>query len=159
MSFVYVSAVVFFFFKQKTAYEVRISDWSSDVCSSDLQHVGAQEADHRPGAHQVEEQSAGEGDGADQRHEQQEAARRQAAVGPEFDIEQRRPGRGWGLRFGHGGGGRIHNRKSRPRAAGLPATSLWSFLQAPAGYTPRTHGWAMKKADNAAFFDRLAAAG
>src|SRR3546814_16006082 len=27
---------MFFFFKQKTAYEVRISDWSSDVCSSDL---------------------------------------------------------------------------------------------------------------------------
>src|SRR3546814_3886220 len=30
---------VFFFFKQKTAYEMRISDWSSDVCSSDLQSV------------------------------------------------------------------------------------------------------------------------
>src|SRR3546814_2858608 len=29
-------AGVFFFFKQKTAYEMRISDWSSDVCSSDL---------------------------------------------------------------------------------------------------------------------------
>src|SRR3546814_6042112 len=29
--------VFFFFFKQKTAYEMRISDWSSDVCSSDLQ--------------------------------------------------------------------------------------------------------------------------
>src|SRR3546814_7347689 len=29
--------VCFFFFKQKTAYEMRISDWSSDVCSSDLQ--------------------------------------------------------------------------------------------------------------------------
>src|SRR3546814_4569028 len=28
--------VVVFFFKQKTAYEMRISDWSSDVCSSDL---------------------------------------------------------------------------------------------------------------------------
>src|SRR3546814_1108178 len=28
--------LVFFFFKQKTAYEMRISDWSSDVCSSDL---------------------------------------------------------------------------------------------------------------------------
>src|SRR3546814_9621568 len=28
--------VMFFFFKQKTAYEMRISDWSSDVCSSDL---------------------------------------------------------------------------------------------------------------------------
>src|SRR3546814_3323432 len=34
-----VSVVVFIFvfFKQKTAYEMRISDWSSDVCSSDLQ--------------------------------------------------------------------------------------------------------------------------
>src|SRR3546814_1571277 len=29
----------FFFFKQKTAYEMRISDWSSDVCSSDLEYV------------------------------------------------------------------------------------------------------------------------
>src|SRR3546814_9326153 len=28
--------VFFFFFKQKTAYEMRVSDWSSDVCSSDL---------------------------------------------------------------------------------------------------------------------------
>src|SRR3546814_7708524 len=39
----------FFFFKQKTAYEMRISDWSSDVCSSDLldhQPVG-QRVDHR----------------------------------------------------------------------------------------------------------------
>src|SRR3546814_7074831 len=32
---------VFFFFKQKTAYEMRISDWSSDVCSSDLRAVTA----------------------------------------------------------------------------------------------------------------------
>src|SRR3546814_9972997 len=30
------SLLFFFFFKQKTAYEMRISDWSSDVCSSDL---------------------------------------------------------------------------------------------------------------------------
>src|SRR3546814_9882829 len=29
---------IVFFFKQKTAYEMRISDWSSDVCSSDLRH-------------------------------------------------------------------------------------------------------------------------
>src|SRR3546814_1137410 len=38
-SFVYIefcSVICFFFFKQKTAYEMRISDWSSDVCSSDL---------------------------------------------------------------------------------------------------------------------------
>src|SRR3546814_10482892 len=31
---------MFFFFKQKTAYEMRISDWSSDVCSSDLPNPG-----------------------------------------------------------------------------------------------------------------------
>src|SRR3546814_2031994 len=41
MWLLYVGKVVhraffFFFFKQKTAYEMRISDWSSDVCSSDL---------------------------------------------------------------------------------------------------------------------------
>src|SRR3546814_19981023 len=29
-----------FFFKQKTAYDMRISDWSSDVCSSDLEYIG-----------------------------------------------------------------------------------------------------------------------
>src|SRR3546814_1676155 len=39
-----MSAVLYFFFKQKTAYEMRISDWSSDVCSSDL-----------PGAHGARE--------------------------------------------------------------------------------------------------------
>src|SRR3546814_16130596 len=38
-SVVTVSSV--FFFKQKTAYEMRISDWSSDVCSSDLIHAGS----------------------------------------------------------------------------------------------------------------------
>src|SRR3546814_13969283 len=36
-----VDFTLFFFFKQKTAYEMRISDWSSDVCSSDL--LNAQE--------------------------------------------------------------------------------------------------------------------
>src|SRR3546814_8790515 len=35
-----VYGCLFFFFKQKTAYEVRISDWSSDVCSSDLMAFG-----------------------------------------------------------------------------------------------------------------------
>src|SRR3546814_7750896 len=33
---IYSCVFCFFFFKQKTAYEMRISDWSSDVCSSDL---------------------------------------------------------------------------------------------------------------------------
>src|SRR3546814_7388504 len=37
----FVSCHLFFFFKQKTAYEMRISDWSSDVCSSDLAAVRA----------------------------------------------------------------------------------------------------------------------
>src|SRR3546814_4197777 len=43
---------VVFFFKQKTAYEMRISDWSSDVCSSDLkrQDIGRdQQAERRQG--------------------------------------------------------------------------------------------------------------
>src|SRR3546814_8432944 len=34
------SSIVFFFFKQKTAYEVGIGDWSSDVCASDPLKVG-----------------------------------------------------------------------------------------------------------------------
>src|SRR3546814_11199440 len=41
MSFV---RFLFFFFKQKTAYEMRISDWSSDVCSSDLHAARARHA-------------------------------------------------------------------------------------------------------------------
>src|SRR3546814_14728119 len=40
---------VFFFFKQKTAYEMRISDWSSDVCSSDL----GLPASYRQGTHHL----------------------------------------------------------------------------------------------------------
>src|SRR3546814_21155280 len=36
LGFACMSLLSFFFFKQKTAYEMRISDWSSDVCSSDL---------------------------------------------------------------------------------------------------------------------------
>src|SRR3546814_4961596 len=35
-----------FFFKQKTAYEMRISDWSSDVCSSDLRLKPRHDRDH-----------------------------------------------------------------------------------------------------------------
>src|SRR3546814_1094437 len=36
----FMLTLFFFFFKQKTAYEMRISDWSSDVCSSDLLSAG-----------------------------------------------------------------------------------------------------------------------
>src|SRR3546814_3198464 len=40
---------VVFFFKQKTAYEMRISDWSSDVCSSDLRDQQLRLIDGQPG--------------------------------------------------------------------------------------------------------------
>src|SRR3546814_4651965 len=39
--------VFFFFFKQKTAYEMRISDWSSDVCSSDLEPMRREVGEQR----------------------------------------------------------------------------------------------------------------
>src|SRR3546814_5462193 len=63
----------FFFFKQKTAYELRISDWSSDVCSSDLRRhedvvvldVAQLVSDHalELDAVQLLEQARGDGDG------------------------------------------------------------------------------------------------
>src|SRR3546814_18393001 len=40
--------MIVFFFKQKTAYEMRISDWSSDVCSSDLSPRSARRPRRRP---------------------------------------------------------------------------------------------------------------
>src|SRR3546814_7213244 len=40
-------SVLFFFFKHKTAYEMRISDWSSDVCSSDLNLLRSYQVDDR----------------------------------------------------------------------------------------------------------------
>src|SRR3546814_7902080 len=43
----FVCWFLFFFFKQKTAYEMRISDWSSDVCSSDLDGTAPPRYQHR----------------------------------------------------------------------------------------------------------------
>src|SRR3546814_1668503 len=43
-----VMVLMLFFFKQKTAYEMRISDWSSDVCSSDLDRSGGRGRDGKP---------------------------------------------------------------------------------------------------------------
>src|SRR3546814_16996571 len=50
MFMILMGSIFVFFFKQKTAYEMRISDWSSDVCSSDLaaqqaRQIAAQERD------------------------------------------------------------------------------------------------------------------
>src|SRR3546814_10379841 len=48
---VYRVGIVIFVFKQKTAYEMRISDWSSDVCSSDLGLVGMPAGGRMAGRH------------------------------------------------------------------------------------------------------------
>src|SRR3546814_1088769 len=70
-----VMLIFVFFFKQKTAYEMRISDWSSDVCSSDLAVFAAQVAVenqvhavlqvfpvHAVSPDSMTQQAAGEGD-------------------------------------------------------------------------------------------------
>src|SRR3546814_937567 len=57
-----VAMVFFFFFKQKTAYEMRISDWSSDVCSSDLSH-GQRRRRHAAGDHGPQTQKAADAAG------------------------------------------------------------------------------------------------
>src|SRR3546814_4750348 len=79
----------FFFFKQKTAYEMRISDWSSDVCSSDLGGV----ADARTGAGG----RAGRGPCPDRARERREDHRQAGnRIGrdrpPTGDVHPARPG-------------------------------------------------------------------
>src|SRR3546814_9540117 len=54
---------LFFFFKQKTAYEMRISDWSSDVCSSDLEQPASRPVDRLQ--HFLDQDLAGGDDRAD----------------------------------------------------------------------------------------------
>src|SRR3546814_4930698 len=75
-----MSSVNFFFFKLKTAYEMRISDWSSDVCSSDLpveRRIGRIVGELRPRR-------------AGQPHDMTLHERREPAIGG--DIEFRLPG-------------------------------------------------------------------
>src|SRR3546814_10816769 len=55
--------VFFFFFKQKTAYELRISDWSSDLCSSDLTGDRRTGRDDRPARLEGTEPADGTGPG------------------------------------------------------------------------------------------------
>src|SRR3546814_5875968 len=69
-------SVFFFFFRQKTAYEMRISDWSSDVCSSDLEQ--AQEEEARRTAEELARQETRERMTADARRAAMTAARDQA---------------------------------------------------------------------------------
>src|SRR3546814_1759392 len=59
--------LLFFFFKQKTAYEMRISDWSSDVCSSDLTRcAGDADARDRTQARRAAAHGAGTDQAIDQ---------------------------------------------------------------------------------------------
>src|SRR3546814_16742786 len=74
----------FFFFKQKTAYEMRISDWSSDVCSSDLKAGKSREENQE----REDRQQRGIGDMSGQL-EGQAARHRPAGV---IEHENRRPG-------------------------------------------------------------------
>src|SRR3546814_17765896 len=127
-------SVVFFFFKQKTAYEMRISDWSSDVCSSDLpvdghfgRHrrlagaacAGAQLADRLCG---VRRAGRGQRAGmakvppghAGQRPADAESSRtfvRRASVHVESDRKSVGKGQGVSVRVDIGGRGRIIKKK------------------------------------------------
>src|SRR3546814_8574868 len=55
-SWCHLSIHFFFFFKQKTAYDMRISDWSSDVCSSDLSAIRKFRAEPRRRLSRYEDQ-------------------------------------------------------------------------------------------------------
>src|SRR3546814_4902561 len=73
---------MFFFFKQKTAYEMRISDWSSDVCSSDLIGHRIIAADIEPRARIGRELAAQRPLGLDQRGDAEALGGIEQAVGP-----------------------------------------------------------------------------
>src|SRR3546814_20787666 len=70
--------LVFFFFKQKTAYEMRISDWSSDVCSSDLGDHAHRRGLSRPAG----AQKGDEGTGLDRQGDFVHCHHRAVPIGP-----------------------------------------------------------------------------
>src|SRR3546814_2397960 len=86
-----------FFFKQKTAYEMRISDWSSDVCSSDLRHFAPDdEADQgREGERKVAQRRQRRGLGQPEGMDGEEMRRAvdEAADDEEQPVEAARPSR------------------------------------------------------------------
>src|SRR3546814_9832831 len=87
--------VVVFFFKQKTAYEMRISDWSSDVCSSDLHACQDHRSDSAaPWRAQGEGRRQQNHGGEQHRHSQQaielEAVRRGREAGRLHQLDEAR---------------------------------------------------------------------
>src|SRR3546814_10877822 len=82
----------FFFFKQKTAYEMRISDWSSDVCSSDLDRH--QDDQREPDVEQSPQDAADEDDLQQRRQniEQHEGEDELDALDAALDDARQPPG-------------------------------------------------------------------
>src|SRR3546814_3863178 len=105
---------MFFFFKQKTAYEMRISDWSSDVCSSDL------EPDRRPYVIGTQARNA-----KDQRHPPDKGAKNEQQDDQAHHFDQYRRDRADRLRHRSGdrrtqdieGGDRRRRRRARRLSA------------------------------------------
>src|SRR3546814_3492826 len=89
----------FFFFKQKTAYEMRISDWSSDVCSSDLRlyHRGFPQAHRTQHGPRHPPRAGGGGDA------QPYAADHRRDHGRDGRSEELRVGKEWSVRVDLGG--------------------------------------------------------
>src|SRR3546814_8183714 len=113
----------FFFFKQKTAYEMRISDWSSDVCSSDLT-ARAPDGRHRSEQRQGQGHRRPDGAGA------QGGRPAEGAVARKPPADPLHPGRGRevGVRVG----GASQHAAGRGVAADRPAA-----LRQPGADAPR----------------------
>src|SRR3546814_9319732 len=107
----------FVFFKQKTAYEMRISDWSSDVCSSDLALAPQQEED-RDAGHRVRDEQGQ----VDERREDRAAA--EVAPG---EQERERGAPQCAEQRGGGGGGRSEERRVGQEGVST-CSSRWSPL-------------------------------
>src|SRR3546814_21191546 len=130
----------FFFFKQKTAYEMRISDWSSDVCSSDLgRDPGQIGLLHRLAAEQADRTGA-------------EALLGESEVGERRMIAERHAGKAQGadvdllvqpaISGGNGGAepARTSKHLDQPPAFGLSlAALLLEFLRMPFAHDPQRH--------------------
>src|SRR3546814_12933183 len=99
--------ILFFCFKQKTAYEMRISDWSSDVCSSDLARPQRRtEAHGRLPQRQQRRGEQAQGDADEGRHKGEAEQRFLPAEPGERQVENQAAG-----------GGVLCNRVEQPRRA------------------------------------------
>src|SRR3546814_6997856 len=121
--------VFVFFFKQKTAYEMRISDWSSDVCSSDL--TDAHEIEIAISPHLIDDhvgliaERGREGRAARHHHRDQERTRADAEALRERDGDRRHQHRDGGVReqFGRHHSDQVEEAQRRERARSEEHTS------------------------------------